>query len=207
MRQVSCPARLLVPISLYKKNTQLAHVLWNYKGERPDLSRQRHRLQLAATLARFIYAHRMCITTAAGKEWDRVTIVPSSQNRPGAHPLEDVVGMIPGLRESYIRALEKGSQNITHLKADDHGYEPTTSVHGMRFLLIDDTYTSGARVHSAASALHLAGAEVVAVVVVGRIVDPDYNEESRTLWDGSNEVPFSFEVCCLEQPEDHENLS
>ena len=106
--------------------------------------------------------------------------------------------MIPALRQSYIRVLEKGPTSIDHVKANDEGYSPVSNVCGMRFLLIDDTYTSGARVHSAASALDLAGAKVVAVVVVGRIVNPDFNEENRALWEKSEEVPFSFETCCLE---------
>jgi hypothetical protein len=51
----------------------------------------------------------------------------------------------------------------------------------MRILLIDDTFTSGARLQSAASALALAGATVVAAFTLGRFIRPDYNVESQEL--------------------------
>ena len=65
-------------------------------------------------------------------------------------------------------------------------------------LLIDDTYTSGATVQSAASALQMAGAKVVAVVVVGRYVKPDFNYRTQALWDEVSSEVFSFGSCCLE---------
>jgi orotate phosphoribosyltransferase len=56
--------------------------------------------------------------------------------------------------------------------------------------VVDDTMTTGARVHSAASALQPAGAHVVAAVVVGRVITPDFNEESRRLWDAAGDQRF-----------------
>ena len=105
---------------------------------------------------------------------------------------------VPALRPSFIRTMEPGSAPIDHGAASDDGYRVTANVDGRRLLLIDDTYTSGARVQSAASALQLAGASLVAVVVVGRIIDVEYKPENRALWDRAGEVQFSFEACCLE---------
>lgn len=197
MGQVSHPADLVLPISLYRGGGQLAHVLWNYKNGPPSKSRQRHQLQVAATLARFITGHGACIRNVAGEEWDRITIVPSSQGREGPHPLEEAIGRARALQGSYVHTLQGGSKPITHLEASDEGYAPC-DVKGMRLLLVDDTYTSGARVHSAASALHLAGARVIAVVVVGRRINPGYSPETQALWNMVDKAPFSFDTCCLE---------
>lgn len=98
----------------------------------------------------------------------------------------------------YKGLLKKGTAPITHNKADNEGYETTEDVTGKRVLLMDDTFTSGARVQSAASALALGGATVVAAVVAARFINPDFNEESRELWDNAGEEPFSFDTCCLE---------
>jgi hypothetical protein len=65
-------------------------------------------------------------------------------------------------------------------------------------LLVDDTFTSGARLQSAASALALGGATVVAGVVVGRFCNPGFNDATQQLWDDASERRFSFDTCCLE---------
>ncbi len=68
----------------------------------------------------------------------------------------------------------------------------------MRVLVIDDTFTSGSRSQSAASALQLAGASVVAVVPIGRYINPDFNERTGEYWNRQRGVGFDFDACCLE---------
>lgn len=68
-------------------------------------------------------------------------------------------------------------------------------------LLVDDTFTSGATFQSAASALALDGADVVAGVVIGRVIntsDTAGHPEKLALWQQQRQVPFSFAACCLE---------
>lgn len=72
--------------------------------------------------------------------------------------------------------LEPGSAQIGHNSAHDQGFTVSRSVEGSKVLLIDDTFASGARVQSAASALSLAGASVVSVLVVARVIKPSFNE-------------------------------
>jgi hypothetical protein len=67
----------------------------------------------------------------------------------------------------------------------------------MSVLLVDDTFTSGARGQSAASALQLAGAHVVAMVPVGRYIRPDFSPMTQTFWDDARRTRFDFESCCL----------
>jgi hypothetical protein len=84
-----------------------------------------------------------------------------------------------------------------HNHADDNAFTGRESLDGARILLIDDTYTIGARL-SAASALRRGGGELVAAVVVGRVIPADDNAATRVLWDSARAGRFSFETCCLE---------
>jgi orotate phosphoribosyltransferase len=68
----------------------------------------------------------------------------------------------------------------------------------MNVVLIDDTFTSGARLQSAASRLTLDGANVAAAVVVGRFMNPGWSTSAQELWDAADERTFSFDTCCLE---------
>jgi orotate phosphoribosyltransferase len=126
-----------------------------------------------------------------------ITIVPSSGVRAGKHPLEVALSLVPALAKEYRPLLKKGTATIGHNHADDDGYTVTSKVNDVRVLLIDDTFTSGARVQSAASALQLAGADVVAAVVAARVITPAWNEESKALWERQRALAFDFDSCCL----------
>ena len=68
------------------------------------------------------------------------------------------------------------------------------NVAGKRFLLVDDVYTTGARSQSAASALQLAGGLVVAIVVIGRRINVEYNEFTERVWNRQQDQEFNFET-------------
>lgn len=197
--QVSRPVDLVVPISLTELLGQLHHVLRSYKNDAYlEAVREIFRLQVSALLARFLWQHGDCIRHAAGKDWDATTIVPSSQGRTGEHPLEAAIRMFPFLNDQYRSLLRPGMVKADHNHASDDAYEVAEAVIGMRVLLLDDTFTSGARAQSAASALQLAGAHVVAIVPIGRVIRPDFNEESAELLRRAREQPYDFAVCCIE---------
>ncbi|MGH3529974.1 MAG: hypothetical protein ACRDQ6_22135 [Pseudonocardiaceae bacterium] len=82
------------------------------------------------------------------------------------------IGLLPSLRDVHEKLLRKGSDDVGHLRPSDHGFEATRRLDGKSVLLIDDTFTSGARAQSAASSLASAGANVVAIVAIGRVIDP-----------------------------------
>ncbi len=197
--QVSRPLSLVVPISLSRVREQLHHVLWSYKNVTVADLRLRFRAQVAATIGLFLAQHGDCIRGAATREWDALTVVPSSADRPGVHPLIETLRMIRHWNEELIDTMRKGPAPVGHTIADDAGFEVMQSVAGRSLLLVDDTLTSGARLQSAASTLSLAGADVIAAVVVGRVINPDFNEASHQLWDRCRHVPYSFERCCLEE--------
>jgi hypothetical protein len=198
---VSHPLSLIVPISLYRVGEQLHTVLKDYKRSPSERVREKHLWQVAAILHRFVFNHRTCIVDTAGHGWDTVTIVPSKTQRD-PHPLEQAIMLGEPLRSEYRRLLEPNEPDkIGRAKSSDRGYRTTEDVDGLRLLLVDDTFTSGATFQSVASALTLAGADVVAGVVIGRVIDTSDTEghpEKLALWQQQRRVPFSFATCCLE---------
>jgi hypothetical protein len=201
VRGVSNPLALVVPISLYRVGEQLHTVLKDYKRSPSERVRNRHLLQAGAILHRFLNGHRDHIAAEAGGYWDTVTIVPSKTNHEDVHPLESAIMLGEPLRDEYMRLLETAEVGrIGRAQSSDRGYSATDDAGGRRVLLVDDTFTSGATFQSAASALALGGAAVVAGLVIGRVIDTSNanHPEKLELWERQRRVPFSFETCCLE---------
>ena len=92
----------------------------------------------------------------------------------------------------------RGTGTMAHNHASDTGFVVLPDVRGARVLVVDDTFTTGARAQSAASALQLAGARVIAVVPIGRVIDPRHGEEVSAYWTSRSRERFDFGRCCLE---------
>jgi hypothetical protein len=198
MRQVSYPTRHVVPISLYTLDSQLWDVLRYYKdGSGPGA--QVFALQVAAIIARFTARHLRCVAGPLGGDPAVVTIVPSTraEPRPGRHPLESAIARVGALAPRYAPLLARGPAESDHNLADDDAFAVVRRLRDERVLIVDDTMTTGARLQSAASALRLGGASAVAAVVVGRVIDPDWNEDCRRIWSRARATPFGFDRCCL----------
>ena len=195
--QVSYPLRVIVPISLMSKDGQLYFELRHYKDAPPSATTQRFQRNVAAIIGRFLDDHGACIAAAAGRGWDAITIVPSTRNRVGAHPLADAVRLLIPTGESLVDTLRANpSWTGGDREAADERFEVITEVTGRSILIVDDTMTTGARIQSAASALSLAGATVVAAVPVGRLVNP---EHSPDVWRAAAVQTYDFDVCCVER--------
>jgi len=198
MRQVSYPTTSVVPISLYTLNGQLWHVLRYYKDASGPGS-ELLALQVAAIIARFTARHLRCVAGLLGGEPDLVTGVPSTrvEGRPGRHPLQTAIRRAGALAPRYEPLLARGPGQVDHKLADDDAFTVPRRLTGERVLVVDDTLTSGARLQSAVSALRLNGASAVAAIVVGRVIDPDWNGSCRRIWDQARATPFTFDQCCL----------
>jgi predicted amidophosphoribosyltransferase len=193
--QVTRPLTRIIPVTLAARMGPMHYLLRNYKDGSVQLQ-QRLRPRVAALLARFLQDHGHCIG-----RWDTITVVPSSVGRTGPHPLAQTIGMVPELAASSAELLRATAQPAGHLAASDHGFMVRYRVRGRRVLLIDDTFTSGAEVQSAASALQAAGATIPAAVVLGRYLNPDFNQAAAELWERARARPFTFDRCCLcDQP-------
>lgn len=134
----------------------------------------------------------------ADAKWDYVAVVPSTRSRAGDHPLEQALGRLKNWPYRLTRCLEPGDAVVGHGHSDDRAFTVSAPVAGQRILLIDDTFTTGARVQSAASALQLAGAVVPAAIAIGRVMNPDFNIATKTVWERASTTPYSFDHCCLE---------
>ena len=107
--------------------------------------------------------------------------------------------MVPPLRDSFLPLLKRGSVEVGHNVASDEGFAVTAPLEGERVLLVDDTFTSGARAQSAASAIKAGGGEVAAIVTVGRVINPGDTraEHVQEYWDRQRRRAFRFDKCCL----------
>jgi len=195
--QVAYPVRRILPISLYEVPNQYWTVLRYYKDDpRPEV-REHLGTVLAATIARFTARHWPCISTMMGGEPSIVTTVPSTGPRQGQHPLARAVRRSSHLLPLYADVLQRGSGAVRHRCASDDAFLTTLDLRGHRVLLIEDTFTTGARTQSAASRLYIAGARAVGVVVAGRVIDPNWNDNCQAVWNYACGVQFAFDVCCL----------
>ena len=199
-RQVSRPVDLVVPIAMCEYGGQLHTLLRRYKSAGvATVIRNEAALRLAGLAGRFLARHSECIARASGMTWEGVVPVPSTQGRVGAHPLEAVLRMLPLHGDSVEPLLGPGKVAATHNRPSDVAFTVREDVRNRRLLVFDDTFTSGARAQSAASALQLAGARVVAITVIGRFVRPDRVPD---LWDRISKAPYDFSRCCLEVDDD-----
>jgi predicted amidophosphoribosyltransferase len=142
--------------------------------------------------------HEPCLTRAAAIErFDLVTTVPSSdRSRDGAHPLHTLVGeLVKPLAPRYERLLRRTDAAVTPHRFNVERYEALADLRWQSVLLIDDTWTTGANAHSAAAALKVAGAERVAVVVIGRYINRKWRHNDRQL--GRLPRPFDWGRCAL----------
>ncbi len=195
--QVAHPVANVVPISLYQVGGQLHDVLRRYKDGPDPIVRYQFSLIVAALLTCFLRRHGTCVAEAAGESWDLATTVPSSRDRELPHPLDRAIQLSPWLRSQCRPLLAKGGGDVRHNRADDRAFVVTEEVRGRQILILDDTFTTGASLQSAASALTAAGARVIGAVPIGRVINPGFNAQAGTLWARAIASAFDFDRCCL----------
>ena len=188
--ELTFPCPNVMPISLYRKPSLLRDWLKFYKpgaeGFEPSYC-----TAIAAILYFALVRQSWRLARKVGG-WDYLAVVPST-HPSGYHPLEQQLQMI-GLEEQLMRPLIRTEVPLGHRLMNDNGYAVVDEVAGKRYLLVDDVYTTGARSQSAASALQLAGGVVVAIVVIGRRINVEYNEFTEEVWNRQQSMVFSFET-------------
>jgi predicted amidophosphoribosyltransferase len=195
---------LIVPISLCTQGDGLYRLLQDYKRSPDGEVRRRASQAVASLLVRFVTTHTRCIHRAARRGWEQVTVVPSGRDRGSRHPLEEALeqaGWTP------VRTLCRGPGALGRNLASEDAYRAVAGVSGKSLLLVDDLYDSGAHLQSAAAALRVAGADVVAGVPVARVLEPEPpllpgfggpRQVVRELLDRVCGSPYEFGRCCLE---------
>jgi hypothetical protein len=152
------------------KGGQLAGDLRRYKSGRDGAADAAQRLR--SMLAGFLTEHGASVWQAAGMATapSAVAIVPSGQGRPGPHPLTGIVRSCVDLPVTQLKVRLPAQPRRRGIVLDWLCARGLAT--GADVVLVDDTWVSGGSAQSAAAALKLAGASRVAVVVLGRHVDP-----------------------------------
>jgi hypothetical protein len=180
----SAPIALSV-ISMVSKPSALRDWLTRYKG-RPDdpddtldpacVDRVR------ALLGRFLIDHGEALEARLGKI-DCLVVVPSTEPRL-SHPLEAVVASLdPDVPVQRLLARGTGPLGFRAPHPDGYAVLVPPNEEGQRVLLIDDVYTTGARINSAAVALRAAGYQVAGALVIARRINPTYDVAAAALLD------------------------
>lgn len=201
---------VMVPITYSVNLEQMHTALRGYKdgwgGNQSDRLRNKFTSELAAVLWRFLDLHENCIATAVGRSgFHVVTSVPSSTVERDESQWRLRWMLEKGCRRTEARfaRLLKPTPIASQAKVyHPRRYELTRSVAGKDVLLVDDTWTQGRSAQSAAFALKDAGASSVALVVLGRHIDPGWepvNGSGETCADLLKDAPtWSWDVCALE---------
>ena len=187
-------ADVVAPVAYAVKGGRLAGDLWRYKSGAAGATEAGARL--TAMLARFLREQGGQVWRAAGMAVgpELAAIVPSGQGRPGPHPLLGIVASCVGVPIVPLSTAAGAAARARGL-ADGVAAGWLTvggAVAGTDVLLVDDTWVSGASAQSAAAALKAAGARRVALVVIGRHVDPADPRSAeflRTLRSQSASIP------------------
>lgn len=171
-------ADIVVPISYSPRSGQHHHNLRIYKGAAPA---EQARWSLLAILLLFLRDHLSCVSTRVGARPTHLTAVPSTRGRAGAHPLAVFIGSRIGLPwiTSSVDARYGADDREFHADWFRPAMPPVDGP--VHVLLVDDTWTTGARAQSLAHALKCGGAATVSTVVLGRHVDPDFQPSKRLL--------------------------
>lgn len=144
--------------------------------------------------------HSDCIEKRSGGPWSVVTFVPSL-SRPGPeHPVAELARQVSRNNNGDNRILLDIGPGFTN--------QPERTVRSDRFdvperfrqrirhqnvLLVDDTWTSGAKLQSAAVTLHDAGANFVTALCVARWCRDDWSDHKELL--DSCDAPYDALIC------------
>lgn len=180
-------------ISLYRKPSVLRNWLTQYKGrpeDEEDPLLPEFRSIIIALMGRFLIEHGQQLQERTGG-YDVITVVPSTSREP-PHPLEDIAREL-WTNETVVRPLTRGAGDLGFRKAAKNGYIATNCNVPSRILLIDDVYTTGARINSAAFALRSKGFEIAGGVVFARRVNVDFDPRAKELWEIQSRRPFQWD--------------
>jgi hypothetical protein len=152
--------------------------------------------RLAAILWRYLEAHEECIARASGTDiFDVVTAVPSSTpERDEARGLRTIVGWCDPVNDRYERVLRATGEAPPGRAYNEDRYMVTRGMDRERVLLVDDTWAAGGHAQSAGYSLRVAGAATVALVVIGRHLNPEW-EVTRGVFSAElfSELPPVFD--------------
>lgn len=178
-------------ITLYRKPSQLRDWLTYYKacpeeGLPPEPT---YAAVIEDLVADFFDANADALRIATGG-FDALAVVPSTSNPP-PHPLELVLdaALGPG---ATVRLLSRGDGALGFRQPSASGYVVSAPRPPRRVVLVDDVYTTGSRINSAAAAARTANVDIVGALVLARRVNPAYSPDASDFWTRQSALSFSF---------------
>jgi hypothetical protein len=184
VRQLQLPLVPVVAITPYRLGDAMHHLLRGYKDAPLADERLARTHRLAGILEGWLDLHAPDLRHRLRGGWDTVATVPSSRCPP-RDSAGVLVAAVPALARLHRVGLVGGPEPTDHLVASAQGFTVRSQGpvgHQLRVLVVDDSYTTGARAQSAAAALRLAGIDVAAVLVVGRVVAPEATPWQAAYW-------------------------
>ena len=149
-------------------------VMKNYKSRTFVDAQSKRVVRLVLALA--LRGHRDCLRSLIGVGPTAWATIPTLPHKQGAHPLNVIVRDLAkdNAKEIVLAGAAKTddarSVNASHFTVQT-AIPPSTHV-----LLIDDTWTSGGHVLSAALAIRSAGAAQVSALILSRYLDARWSE-------------------------------
>jgi predicted amidophosphoribosyltransferase len=191
---VGFPCPVVIPISYYTTPSPLRERMHDFKEAESEKVRALESRNVASVASRYVAEHADRLAEVFGP-WDRTVAVPSTHHSDAPALQVAIETNFPDPFAPFERPLTYNSDsNMRFRQADEDGFllDPEIDIAGRRYMLIDDTFTTGARVQSAHHALIAAGAAVPVIVIVTRKINPDATYGTDQLWARQSSVPFEF---------------
>lgn len=202
----------VLPLFLFSVGSAAHRTLVGYKAAPTSAGRDARRVCLETALTAFLAHHMRCVV---GDHCPSALVIPvpsTTGGRPswlGRHPVgrlgEAAVarrrpsGAAAAVDLRLAEALRPSRLPPRRLEARADGFEvrpgSAEAVGGATVIVLDDVFTSGARALSAAMALQRAGADVAAVVPIGRLVRPDHNAATAAFSNDWSHLPWRPATC------------
>lgn len=178
-------------VSLYRPSSPLRDVLTHYKGRDDGVDPLDPSCVplVRSMLGRFLVEHGGRLSGLSGGI-DAVVVVPSTE-RPPPHPMEAVVDSL-NLDLPRLPLLVRGEGELGFRKPSRDGFKVLEEREPLRVLLVDDVYTTGSRLNSAAFALENGGHRLAAGLVLARRINPEYAQDARRLWVAATAEAFDW---------------
>lgn len=160
-------ADAVIPLTYAARGSQAMKDSYQYKEPLEALHRGARR-RLLGLFDETMERHAWCIADLSPAP-RAVTTVPSSSGR-SPHPIDLFVERLATAQQLLRYVGPSGDPQARRVFAPER-WEVLDEVAGLHVLLVDDTWVSGARMQSCASALKQAGAAYVSAVVLVRHLD------------------------------------
>jgi hypothetical protein len=114
------------------------------------------------------------------RDWMWATVPSTRSGRPGEHPLHRLVSTLLGSHpEAVVTAVSAGEDRVLNPAL----FSCPSLTPGANVVLVDDSWTTGTSLLSAAAALRRDGAGVVNAMVLGRLLNPGNWSQSKAFID------------------------